>query len=103
MQRILMLLCCNPRASRPTPVSDVSQFKLTSFVIKSLHVLLLINLQLSLLQILAIDRLIAVDSFSYVTRTGDVTRCAGVVLDTVGTGLLTGLLMCLLTSLLMLE
>ena len=44
-----------------------------------------------MLQTLTFVRL--VDSFWSVTRTGDVTRCASVVLDTVGTGLLTGLLM----------
>ena len=74
-----MRLCCNPRASRPTPVRAVSQFRLTSFVIKSLHVLSLIKVQCSLSQMLMVDRLTGADSFSYVTRACDVRRIPGVV------------------------
>ena len=38
---------------------------------------------------LTLETLADADSFSLVTRSGDVTRCAGVVIDTVGTGALT--------------
>ena len=94
MLRIVILLCFNPRASRPTPVSDVFQAGITSFFTHRLHVLL-IKLRFLLHQKLVANKLADTDSFSYVTRTGDVTRCAAVVLDTVGTALLTTVRRCL--------